>query len=473
MRIALILIAMVYVVGCGRGWSGAFSKTRDDSADALQPYLAGHEYCQQHMNETSIEHGFYVSVPIDYSDRAKGNTDIYGHFAGAYDPSRPTYVLFTGGPGGHSHLDHYEKMSFYKDLGFNFLLFDQRGIACSRPATETLYRDHAFYSSENVARDFDEIRKFLKIEKVSVYGGSYGTAPATIYASLFPNTTKALVLEGILFSGFEFLFKDVFHIELIQTYLNGLNPAIRERIVSLSDDKHIPKMWFPGTVRAYLGAGGDYALTGLDLSIAKAFRPDIADENVMAEYQRAISADSSADEGYKPGAIADDELVNPMIHCKEFGATMKTISDFDVLDKGKVQPGPYNSYTVQRCPELGFNDERASTYVASNYPTNVPVTYFQGGWDGATFPIGAVKHQQTVPQGKSQLMILERAGHMPTGQIFVGSLDDPSVKPQATILRDMFIAALNGDDITDATVTRFNKAGPFNWTRQSHSRGTD
>ena len=50
--------------------------------------------------------------------------------------------------------------------------------------------------SEYVARDMDEIRKILGVEQISYYGGSYGSALGVWYATLFPDSVRAMVVDG-------------------------------------------------------------------------------------------------------------------------------------------------------------------------------------------------------------------------------------------------------------------------------------
>ncbi|MFZ2174880.1 MAG: alpha/beta fold hydrolase [Rhodococcus sp. (in: high G+C Gram-positive bacteria)] len=51
-------------------------------------------------------------------------------------------------------------------------------------------------TTENTARDFDEVRKALGEEQISIYGISYGTFLGSTYATLFPQQTDRLVLDS-------------------------------------------------------------------------------------------------------------------------------------------------------------------------------------------------------------------------------------------------------------------------------------
>ena len=54
----------------------------------------------------------------------------------------------------------------------------------------------ALLGSEYVARDMDEIRKALGADQVSYYGVSYGSALGAWYATLFPESVRAMVVDG-------------------------------------------------------------------------------------------------------------------------------------------------------------------------------------------------------------------------------------------------------------------------------------
>ena len=53
-------------------------------------------------------------------------------------------------------------------------------------------------STENSARDLDEIRAALGESKISYLGYSYGTYLGAVYATLFPDRVKRLVLDSVV-----------------------------------------------------------------------------------------------------------------------------------------------------------------------------------------------------------------------------------------------------------------------------------
>lgn len=52
--------------------------------------------------------------------------------------------------------------------------------------------------TRDVARDLDSVRAALGDPQLSYYGASYGTAIGQVYAELFPDRVKAMVLDGIV-----------------------------------------------------------------------------------------------------------------------------------------------------------------------------------------------------------------------------------------------------------------------------------
>lgn len=423
-----------------------------------QPYVSGKEMMSQNPEVVKSENGFIVAVPKDYSDLSKGTTNIYAHFRKPYDPQLPTYVLFTGGPGQASHFPT-GKADQYAELGYNFLLFDQRGIAFSRPDEEKDWKDPNFHSSENNARDLEEIRKFLKLDKLSVYGASYGTVPATIYGNLFPLSTRSVVLEGVVFDGFDKTpQRDNLLLNITQEYFNSLPFEVREKLNRISNDILLPKMWFPAYVNAYLMYSGTSQLSALTENLSKATL--VNDGDFLPEFNRLISEANK--KAIMPKSF-DEDLVNILLLSKEFGLAREDVITQLVLENGKIvrkNTGPYSMY-VAGARELGMTAGVASTYKASDYPLSVPVYYIQGARDGATTPAWAIKHWKSVPRGNAYLFILKGGGHMPGGQILkFDNLNEIEPGPQAHyFFQNLFKKMLNGDTIVLSDVEKLNQLG--------------
>ena len=132
-----------------------------------------------------------------------------------------------------------------------------RGISCSKPLTENLFLDSRFYSSENTAKDAKAIIDFLGIKKAVIYGQSYGTVPATIFASLFKSKTEALIIEGVIYEGNESLWHSRVKKDLLQQFFDKQPDDIKLKILNLSQSGKLPKTWFSklGGMMLYMNDG--------------------------------------------------------------------------------------------------------------------------------------------------------------------------------------------------------------------------
>ncbi|MEO3790894.1 alpha/beta fold hydrolase [Nonomuraea sp. B10E15] len=176
-----------------------------------------------------------LTVPIDWSKPKGPTVDLTLARRKATDPSARIGSLLTnpGGPGNSGVNDILRPSGFSEDVQrrFDIVSYDPRGVArsgsvtCSaslynkipyevmtsqadydrwiafnkklradcRKLTGPLY-DHI--DSVNVARDMDAIRAALGDDKLTSYGVSYGTLAQQMYAELFPNRVRAMVLDS-------------------------------------------------------------------------------------------------------------------------------------------------------------------------------------------------------------------------------------------------------------------------------------
>ncbi len=181
-----------------------------------------------------------ISAPLDYAEPDGDTVDLAVFRRPAIDTDNRAGVLFVnpGGPGG-SAVDLAKQLAAAEGAPrFDVIGVDPRGVGGSGPkvscwdeatyaaqlgdasitldsnpkarAKQVLAKGRAFgaactensgdalgyIGTEFVARDMDLVRAALGEEQVSYFGFSYGTYLGAVYANLFPNRVRAMVLDG-------------------------------------------------------------------------------------------------------------------------------------------------------------------------------------------------------------------------------------------------------------------------------------
>jgi len=77
---------------------------------------------------------------------------------------------------------------------------DEMAEACLK----SLDADPRHYTHKNALRDLDEIRQLLGYERINLWGGSWGTRAALLYAASYPRAVRSLVLDGAVPLDMEF-----------------------------------------------------------------------------------------------------------------------------------------------------------------------------------------------------------------------------------------------------------------------------
>ncbi len=99
-------------------------------------------------------------------------------------------VLFLhGGPGAGCEPYHRR---FFDPRRYRIVLFDQRGAGRSTP--------HAALEGNDtgaLVRDIETLRNHLRIDRWLVFGGSWGSTLALVYAQAHPARARGLILRGI------------------------------------------------------------------------------------------------------------------------------------------------------------------------------------------------------------------------------------------------------------------------------------
>lgn len=116
--------------------------------------------------------------------------EIYYELCGNPD-GIPVFVIH-GGPGGG--CNPYMRRFFNPDK-YLIVLHDQRGCGRSRPINEL--KDN---TTNALIGDIEQLRLHLNLEKMVLFGGSWGSTLSLAYAEEYPDNIVAMVLRGVFLS---------------------------------------------------------------------------------------------------------------------------------------------------------------------------------------------------------------------------------------------------------------------------------
>jgi pimeloyl-ACP methyl ester carboxylesterase len=179
-----------------------------------------------------------IEVPFDYADPEQGSFVLYVKKHNAANPADRigSMMVNPGGPGfGGSSLADDARYYFSQDLidHFDIIAWDPRGTGESTPAVDCVdtfdeyfgldsppetpeekqalidasqaFNDKCaensgtilpYISTQASAQDINSLRLALGEEKVSFFGFSYGSELGTTWATMFPETVRAIVVDG-------------------------------------------------------------------------------------------------------------------------------------------------------------------------------------------------------------------------------------------------------------------------------------
>jgi pimeloyl-ACP methyl ester carboxylesterase len=161
-----------------------------------------------------------VTVPLDRSGAVPGTIPISVEELPARGTPRGTMMLLAGGPGQASALafDLAELGTRWQSIfpGYTLVAFDPRGtgnsgflgcplggnpilsgaqvIACA----DSLGSARVFYTTAANAEDVESVRQALGVEKVALWGTSYGTKVALAYALAHPDRVERMLLDSVV-----------------------------------------------------------------------------------------------------------------------------------------------------------------------------------------------------------------------------------------------------------------------------------
>jgi proline iminopeptidase len=101
-------------------------------------------------------------------------------------------VFLHGGPGSRTRAVHRR---FFDPQFYRIVLFDQRGCGQSTPLGST-----ADNTTRHLVADIEAIRNRMGLDRVMLFGGSWGSTLALAYAVAHPDRVAGMVLRGVFFA---------------------------------------------------------------------------------------------------------------------------------------------------------------------------------------------------------------------------------------------------------------------------------
>ncbi|RKQ86266.1 pimeloyl-ACP methyl ester carboxylesterase [Solirubrobacter pauli] len=155
-----------------------------------------------------------IDVPVDRSGAVAGTFPIAYATLPATGPRVGTVFFLAGGPGEAAIIYTTELATELAPIrdAYDIVVVDQRGTGRSgevdcrsgggfgddavEGCAKELGKRRAFLTTEETARDLEDLRAALGLEKIVPLGVSYGTKVAGEYARRFPERTAAVVLDS-------------------------------------------------------------------------------------------------------------------------------------------------------------------------------------------------------------------------------------------------------------------------------------
>jgi len=235
--LALAATLALTISACGN--SSSSSGTNGNALDTTTEFVVNPiewKACDGNTS-TEVECG-NIEVPFDYADPDQGSFVLYVKKHNASNPASRigSMMVNPGGPGfGGSSLADDAQYYFSQDLidNFDIIAWDPRGTGESTPAVDCVdtydeyfgldsppetpdekqalidasqaFNDKCeensgtilpFISTKASAQDINSLRLALGEEKITFFGFSYGSELGTTWATMFPETVRAIVVDG-------------------------------------------------------------------------------------------------------------------------------------------------------------------------------------------------------------------------------------------------------------------------------------
>lgn len=223
------------------------------------------------------------------------DTDDYHrvYFEECGNPDGLPVLFFHGGPGAGCDA---KDRSYFNPKKWRIVLFDQRGCGRSRPLGK-LEENTTWYLIQDAKLLLDE----LKITRVVLFGGSWGSTMALTFAIAYPEIVSGMVLRGIFLgetSEIDYSEKGLIaqHFPVAwERFASVLAPADRKDPMSAYHREIVAKRTKPARKRKLTYEWTRYGDTHLHLKPAE---PDEIDKKLAESKPRNIKASATLELHY-------------------------------------------------------------------------------------------------------------------------------------------------------------------------------
>lgn len=180
-------------------------------------------------------------------------------------------IFLHGGPGSGCNENHRR---YFNPDKYRIIIFDQRG--CNRSKPNGCVENN---STQDILDDIESIRNKLNIEKLILFGGSWGATLALLYAERYPQHVLAIIIRGTFLArqcdfewfahdGVSRIFPDYWQEYLTNFDMDDMNDrlaSLHHRVFSENKDIQLEAakawaLWAGRVVTHNLGLEGEYAL---------------------------------------------------------------------------------------------------------------------------------------------------------------------------------------------------------------------
>ncbi len=137
----------------------------------------------------AMQEKVFTPLKSGFLDVSDGYKIRYAQFG---NPQGKPILFLHGGPGGGGYESEIYNLNFFDLSQWNIITFDQRGAGQSTPFASVENN-----TTQKIIEDIDKLLKLFSIDRIFLYGGSWGSALSLFYAIQNPQRITGILVRGI------------------------------------------------------------------------------------------------------------------------------------------------------------------------------------------------------------------------------------------------------------------------------------